>query len=56
MNTGLDKFQEWLKTVEPVDLWRWLSDAYWHNQLEGTELMRAFLLSQKGVDMRIKPA
>lgn len=55
MPDDLDKFQEWLRTVEPHDIWRWLCDAYWHNQLKGTELERAYLLSQKGVDMRTKP-
>jgi len=52
--TNLAEFQEWLKTLEPHDLWRWLCDAYWKDQLEGSEIERAYLLSQKGVDMRTK--
>lgn len=55
MKNDLKNFQEWLRTVEPHDLWRWLSDAYWHGELEGTEIKRAYLLSQRGVDMRTKP-
>lgn len=54
MPTDLDKFQDWLKTVPPHDLWRWLCDAYWQGELKGTELERAYLLSHKGVDMRTK--
>lgn len=56
MPADLDKFQEWLRTVESHDLWRWLCDAYWQDQLKGTELERAYLLSHKGVDMRTKLA
>ena len=55
MHTDIGEFQEWLKTVEPHDLWRWLSNAYWHGGLKGTELERAYLLSQNGVDMRTIP-
>lgn len=51
----LDKFQEWLRSVGQTDLWRWLCDAYWQGQLEGTELVRAYLLAQKGVDTRTTP-
>jgi hypothetical protein len=54
MPADLDKFQEWLKMVEPHDLWRWLCDAYWKDQLKGSEIERAYLLSQKGIDMRTK--
>lgn len=54
-NLDLDKFQQWLQTVEPHDLWRWLCAAYWLGELKGTELERAYLLSQKGIDLRTQP-
>lgn len=49
------EFRGWLMGVAPHDLERWLMDAHWHNQLEDTELNRAFQLSKKGVDMRTTP-
>lgn len=52
MASDLTEFQAWLRRIGPHDLWRWICDAYWHDQLEGTELNRAYLLSQRGVDMR----
>jgi hypothetical protein len=52
MASDLAEFQAWLRRVGPHDLWKWICDAYWHDQLEGTELKRAYLLSKKGVDMR----
>ena len=53
--TDIAEFKEWLMTVAPNDLERWLLDAYWHEQLEDTELRRAYLLSKKGVDIRTQP-
>jgi hypothetical protein len=55
MASDLAKFQAWLRQVGQYDIWRWLCDAYWHDQLEGTELKRAYLLSQRGVNMRTVP-
>jgi hypothetical protein len=55
MATDLVEFQAWLRRVGPHDLWKWLCDAYWHDQLEGTELKRAYLLHHKGVEMRTVP-
>ncbi len=55
MATDLVEFQTWLRRVGPHDLWKWLCDAYWHDQLEGTELRRAYLLSKRGVEMRTVP-
>jgi len=52
--TDFAGFPEWLKTVEPHDLWRWVCDACWKDQLEGSQIEQAYLLSQKGVDMRTK--
>jgi hypothetical protein len=47
----IEEFKEWLETV-PVDTLRSLvTDAYWKQQLRGTEIHRFFLLKQKAVDM-----
>lgn len=54
-NTDLLEFKNWLMTVAPHDLERWLLDAYWQGHLEGSELERAYLLSHKNVDMRTTP-
>lgn len=46
-NTDLLEFKNWLMTVAPHDLERWLLDAYWQGHLEGSELERAYLLSHE---------
>ena len=51
----LQEFMEWVKTVRRDELEKWLADAFWKDQLVGTEIHRFFLLSQKGVDMRTTP-
>jgi len=55
MHSDIGEFKDWLMSVAPHDLERWLLDAYWHEQLDDTELRRAFLLSKKGVDIRTTP-
>ena len=55
MPQNLEEFITWLQTVCSDKLQRWLCDDYWHNKLNDTELIRFFKLSQKGVDMRMKP-
>jgi len=52
--TELAGFKEWLQTLEAHDIERWLMDDFWHDRLGGSEFLRAFLLSRRGVDMRTK--
>ena len=54
-NMDIAEFKNWLMTVAPHDLERWLLDAYWKGDLEGSEMERAFLLSKKDVNMRTTP-
>jgi hypothetical protein len=51
----LDEFVKWLESVDPGQLRRWLADAYWHRQIDDTEIRRGFLLYKRGVDMRTRP-
>lgn len=47
----LDAFQRYVKAIPKGKLVNMLCDAYWKNQLDKTEIRRAFLLSKKGVDI-----
>jgi len=49
----LKRFIEWIKTIERDELERWLTDAFWKEQLEGSDLLRNFKLHLKSVDMRL---
>ena len=52
----IEEFDEWTKELfgaEPTRerLRMWLVDAFWHGQLEGTEILRAFRCSEKGIQL-----
>ena len=47
----LDAFQRFVKAIPKGKMVNLLCDAYWKNQIDKTEIKRAFLLSKKGVDI-----
>ena len=49
--TDIDKFQQWLETVPPERLKHLLVDAFWHDKLTETELLRFYELEKAGVNM-----
>jgi len=49
---SLQEFIAWLKTIERDELEKWIVDAFWKDHLKESEILRFFLLSQAGVDMR----
>lgn len=53
---NIEEFDEWISNLFTAGPTRervrqWLVDAFWKDQLKGTELLRAFLLSQRGIQM-----
>lgn len=45
------EFRKWLNTVPPERLKTLLMDAFWHDRLTDTELLRFYELERAGISM-----
>jgi hypothetical protein len=49
--TQLAAFIAWTSTLTAIELSAYLADACWKDQLDGTDIMRDFLLQARGIDL-----